>query len=190
MLQAKAPLITRHDYQEMPQGPPYYQVIEGDLIMSPSPNYYHQSISGRIYLILMRFLERKPLGEACIAPLDVFLSEINVYQPDVIFISNQRRTIITERGIEGAPDLVVEVLSPGTARLDKGSKRKIYARTGVRELWLVDPEARLTQVYQLERNPETPVATYGETAVITTPLLPGLRIRSAEIFKSALRKKT
>jgi Uma2 family endonuclease len=188
MLQVKALPITRHDYEEMPAGPPYYQVIEGDLVMSPSPNIYHQAIAGRIYALLLQFLDKKPLGEVFVAPLDVFLSEINVYQPDVIFISNQRRSILTEHGLEGAPDLAVEVLSPSTARFDKGSKRKIYARTGVKELWLVDAEARLIHVYQLAKDAETPAATYGEKAVFTSPLLPGLRLKAASIFKSPLRK--
>src|ERR1039457_1279813 len=138
MLQAKALPITRHDYEEMPAGPPYYQVIEGDLVMSPSPNIYHQAIVSRRCTLLLQFLEKRPLGEAFVAPLDVFLSEINVYQADVVFVSNQRRSILTEHGLEGAPDLAVEVLSPSTARFDKRSKRKVYARTGVRELWLVD----------------------------------------------------
>lgn len=188
MLQAKALSITRHDYEEMPPGPPYYQVIEGDLVMSPSPNIHHQRIVGRIHWLLLQYLEKKPLGEVIVSPLDVFLSEINVYQPDVIFISNQRRSIVTDHGLEGAPDLAVEVLSPGTARFDKGSKRKIYARTGVRELWLVDPEAKLIHVYQLAKDAETPTATYDQKAVFSSPLLPGLRIKAASIFKSPLRK--
>jgi len=187
MLQTKAPQITRYDYEGMPQGPPYYQVIDGDLIMSPSPETYHQSIAGRIHFLILQFLEKKPIGEVFIAPLDVFLTDINIYQPDVVFVSNRRRSMITEHGIEGAPDLVVEILSPGTARFDKGSKRKIYGRTGVRELWLVDPVARLLQVYDLSRNPESPAMTHNEKAVFTTPLLPGLRLRASSIFKSPLR---
>ncbi len=171
----------------MPQGPPYYQVVEGDLIMSPSPETYHQSIAGRIYPIILRFLEGKPIGEVFIAPLDVFLTDVNIYQPDVVFISNRRRSMITEHGIEGAPDLVMEILSPGTARLDKGSKRKIYGRTGVKELWLVDPVARLIHVYDLSRNPDSPAVTHNEKGVFTTPLLPGLRFRASSIFKSPLR---
>ena len=188
MLQAKALPITRHDYEEMPAGPPYYQVIEGDLIMSPSPNIYHQAVVTRICAVLLRFLEENPLGEVLVAPLDVFLSDINVYQPDVIFISNQRRSILTERGLEGAPDLAVEVLSPGTARVDKGSKRKVYARTGVKELWLVDPDAKLIHVYELAKDAETPAATYDEKAVFGSSLLPGMRLKAASIFKSPLRK--
>jgi Uma2 family endonuclease len=189
MLQtSNAPAVTRYDYQEMPEGPPYYQVIEGDLVMWPAPDTFHQSIAGRIHGIIWQFLEKHPLGEVFIAPLDVFLTDVNVYQPDVIFISKKRRSIIGKHGIEGAPDLAVEVLSPGTGRFDKGSKRKIYARTGVRELWLVDPEARRIHIYQLARNAEVPAATYDDHATFTSPLLPGLRIKTASVFKSPLGK--
>src|SRR5436309_8842113 len=188
MLQAKAPPVTRHDYQEMPEGPPYFQVVEGELVMSPSPNMFHQDIAGRIYAMILQFLEKKPLGEVFISPLDVFLSDVNVFQPDVIFVSNARRSILTEHGIEGAPDLVVEILSPGTARYDKGSKRKIYARTGVKELWIVDPEAKRIHVYEVARNAEVPTATYDDRATFKSPLLPGLRIKAASIFRSPLRK--
>ena len=188
MLQAKTPLITRHDYQEMPEGPPYFQVIEGKLLMSPSPNTFHQDIAGNVYAILHSYLTRHPIGSAHIAPLDVYLSEINIFQPDVIFVSSARRSILTEHGIEGAPDLIVEILSPGTARYDKGSKRRIYAQTGVKELWIVDPELKSIQVYQLSRNAETPAVTQSTDAVFKSPLLPGLRIKTAGIFKSSLRK--
>ncbi len=188
MLQTKAPLITRHDYQEMPEGPPYFQVIQGNLVMSPSPNTFHQDIVANLCHILRQYLDKKPIGVVCVAPLDVYLSEVNVYQPDVIYISNPRRSILTERGIEGAPDFVVEILSPGTARYDKGSKRKIYARTGVKELWLVDPDVRSIEVYHLARNPETPVATHGANAVFKSPLLRGLKIKAAAIFKSSIPK--
>jgi Uma2 family endonuclease len=188
MLQTSTPLITRHDYEEMPEGPPYFQVIEGDLIMSPSPNTSHQDIAGRIYRLIGNFLEKHPLGETYMAPLDVFLGDVNVYQPDVLFVSNRHRSIITERGIEGAPDLVVETLSPATARYDKGFKRKIYARFGVQEYWLVDPKTLTVQIYLLGKNADTPLATHGDKATFTSSVLPGLRIKTAAIFKSRLRK--
>jgi Uma2 family endonuclease len=188
MLQTSAPLITRHDYQDMPEGSPYFQVIEGDLIMSPSPNTSHQIIARRIVVLIDTFLEKHPLGEVFMAPLDVFLGDVNVYQPDVFFVSERRRSIITEHGIEGAPDLVVETLSPATARYDKGSKRKIYARFGVKEFWLVDPDTRTIQVYLLAKNAETPVATHGEKATFESSVLPGLRVKTAAIFKSSLPK--
>jgi Uma2 family endonuclease len=188
MLHTKAPLITRHDYEEMPAGPPYFQVIEGELVMTPSPNLFHQDISGNIFTILRGYLVKHPIGSAHIAPLDVYLSDVNVYQPDVIFVSSARRSLLTEHGIEGAPDLVVEILSPATARYDKGSKRKIYARTGVKELWLIDPDLKSIQVYELAKNAETPAATHGADSVFKSPLFPGLKIKTAAIFKASIRK--
>ena len=186
MLAIKAPPITRYDYQEMPLGPPYYQVIEGDLVMSPSPNTFHQHIAGNIYRLLAHHLDDHPLGEVFVAPLDVYLTDTNVYQPDVVYVSKARRSIITEQGIEGAPDLVVEVLSPGTARYDQGSKRKVYSRCGVRELWIVHPQTKLLEVFNLALDADTPLVTYGENAQVTSPLLPDLKINTSAIFRSPL----
>jgi Uma2 family endonuclease len=168
-----AVLINRHDYQQMPEGPPYFQVIEGDLVRSPANTTFHQSISCTIAVLISNFLGRHRQGE--------------VYQPDVFFVSEQRRSIVTDHGIEGAPDLIVETLSPTTARYDKGSKRKIYARHGVREFWLVDPETRAIQVYLLGKDAETPVATHGDKAAFESVVLPGRRVKTAAIFKSSLR---
>lgn len=182
MLQAKVPQITRFDYQDMPDGPPYHQVVEGDLIKSPSPTLCHQRIAGRIFFLISTYLTKNRIGEAFIAPLDVFLTEVNIYQPDVAFVSNQRSSIIKAEGLEGAPNLVVEILSPGTARIDKGSKRKIYARTGVQELWLVDPDLKQVQVFELAADPDAPARTIQPEGVLTTKLLPGLRIRAAGVF--------
>ncbi len=183
MLQTSAPLITRYDYQAMREGPPYCQVIEGDLVMSPSPTTYHQRIIGRIFSIIHVFLQKHPVGEVFLAPLDVYLTETNVYQPDIVFLSNEHRSMITDQGIEGSPDWVIEILSPGTSAYDRGSKRKIYAKTGVHEMWLVHPETKQIQVFRLQDNPEIPLATHGETSVFSSKLLPGLKFRAATIFK-------
>ena len=172
MLRPKAPLITRADYEDLPEGPPHFQVIEGDLVISPSPATDHQIIAGRIYSTLLYHVDEHQLGEVFVAPLDVFLSDTNTYQPDVTFVSADRQSIITEQGIEGAPNLVVEVLSPSSAKYDKGAKRKIYARTGVQELWLVDPDAKSIQVFDLEKNPDTPAATHGAGAVFNRASFP------------------
>ena len=113
------------------------------------------------------------------------LSDVNVLQPDVIFVSNQRRKIITDHGIDGAPDFVAEILSPSSARYDKGSKRKIYARAGVKELWLVDPDAALIHVYWLAINADAPTATHSADAIFKSSLFPRLRIKASAIFKSS-----
>lgn len=184
MLQTSAPLVNRHDYEEMSEGPPYYQVIVGDLIMSPSPTPNHQDIVLEIAALIRNYLEKKPIGRVFVAPLDVFLDDYNIYQPDVIFISNERLDILTGKGVEGAPDLVVEILSPSTARLDKGAKRKKFAQTGVKELWLVAPETRTISIYLMDQDAEKPARTHGEKSVFESSLLPGLKFKAAVIFKN------
>ncbi|HYT59340.1 MAG TPA: Uma2 family endonuclease, partial [Haliangiales bacterium] len=98
--------MTVHDYRELPEGPPYSQLIEGDLVMSPSPDLFHQDILLSLARIIGNYLETNPLGKVAIAPSDVCLTDLNVYQPDFYFVSNARKSILTEQGAEGAPDLV------------------------------------------------------------------------------------
>lgn len=179
---AAAELLTVEDYRATPEGS-RYQLIEGDLIMAPAPNMFHQSIAGRVYRLLADFVERRSLGQVYFAPCDVFLSEHDVVQSDVLFVANANLGILQEDGVHGAPDLVIEVLSPATAQLDKKSKRRIYARAGVKELWLVDPLLLQVQLYDFARDPAKPVRLVEEEETIATPLLPGLTISVAEIFK-------
>jgi Uma2 family endonuclease len=177
---------TVHDYMRMPQGPPYYQLIDGELHMSPSPSWRHQDIAGNIYATIKGFLRKNDIGRVFIAPLDVCLTEINVFQPDVLYFSHERGKILGERCVEGAPDLVIEILSESTAHLDKGHKRKVYARTGVKELWFVDPDLREIETFQLKTSGDTPVATYSGKDKFRSPLLPGLKFSCSEIFGSQM----
>ncbi len=175
--------MTADDYRQMPETGPRYQLVEGRFHMSPAPNRYHQQIVGTIYHLMRRFLEDHPIGEVYVSPFDVYLTENDVYQPDVIFVSRSNSAILTAAGAEGPPDLAVEVLSKGTAFLDVGTKRSVYAQTGVKELWIVDPEAMNVQVYRLAVDANAPEATYDSQAQFSSHLLPGLVLRVAEIFK-------
>ena len=143
--------------------------------MAPSPSIPHQDIAGRLYRLIGNFLDTHPLGRVFIAPADVHLSDLNVYQPDVFFIRQDDRAIIEEHGIEGAPDLVVEILSKTTAKYDLGIKRTIYARTGVEEMWIIDPAKRTLALYRLAENADTPAATYRAKQRFSSTVLPGLR---------------
>lgn len=174
--------LTARDYRKLPEGPPYYQLIEGDLEMSPAPNRSHQRILRNISFILFEFLQRKPIGEFYFAPIDVFLTDLNVYQPDLVFISKSRSSILTEEGLAGAPELVVEVLSPKTAKLDKGVKREIYARAGVEELWIADPALQEVQVYHLTQSAEKPAGVYKARQSFLSQLFPNYKISVAKIF--------
>jgi Uma2 family endonuclease len=175
--------VNRHDYAALPEGGPRHQLVNGRLIMAPSPSDFHQDIAGTIYRIIASHLDEHPIGYARIAPLDVYLGEHDVYQPDVIFVSKARRSILQDHGIEGGPDLVVEVLSPTTRQLDEGTKRKVYAVSGVRELWLVDPESGQVRVFELKKNSSRPARTCSSPDSFTSALLPGLEISCQRIFR-------
>ncbi|MCL4537319.1 MAG: Uma2 family endonuclease [Nitrospirae bacterium] len=138
---------TYEDYEKLPEGAPY-QLVGGELIMTPSPMPYHQIISRNIGFELLKFNEQKKLGEVIFAPMDVYLSETETYQPDIIFISKERLNIIGEKKIEAAPDLVIEILSPATAYYDLRHKKHVYEKTGVKEYWIVDPMEKSIEVYE------------------------------------------
>lgn len=175
--------MTATDYRELPEGPPFSQLIEGDLIVSPSPDRFHQHILINLAVVIRTYLEKNPVGKLVIAPSDVRLTETDVYQPDLYFVSNERRSILTRQGTDGAPDLVVEILSTASARYDRGLKREIYARTGVTELWIVDPEARQFQIYHLAETPDEPTMTCAEGQPFSSRLFPGLVIDTARVFR-------
>lgn len=176
------PLLTVENYKILPETGPRYQLIEGDLYMAPAPNRYHQDISRNLEYILLDYLEENPIGKLYDAPFDVYLDEYNVFQPDIVFVTNARLTIFTEAGAEGAPDFVVEILSPKTARLDRDNKRRVYARTGVQELWIIAPEPQTIEVFFSGQNPAEPAAIYGAEARFTSPFFPGLYFKAAKIF--------
>ena len=175
--------LTVEDYRLLPEGGPRYQLIEGDLFMAPAPNRYHQDISRNITLLLGKYLEKHPIGKLYTAPFDVYFDDINVHQPDLVFVSNKNKSILTYAGAEGAPDFLVEILSPKTAELDKKPKRRVFARSGVNELWIIDPEAKVVRVYFLQKDAERPAATYSEKDTFSSPHFPGLKISGAKIFK-------
>ena len=183
MLKSTPRPLTAHDYRELPDGPPYSQLIEGELYMSPSPNWLHQQILTNLADILLHYLRKKRIGKVYFAPFDTYLTDLNVYQPDLLFISTARTSILSPEGVQGAPDFVVEILSPRTAKYDRGAKRDIYARTGVEELWIVDPELKTVQVYRFAESPDAPIATYNEKQKFTTSIFPGLMIPVADVFK-------
>ena len=135
---------TYADYQKLKEGEPY-QLINGMLVKSTSPTVNHQRIVKRIVRKL-QLLEEKGSGEMLHAPIDVHLSDTEVYQPDIVFVSARRLSIIGEKNISGAPDLVIEVLSPATAYYDLRHKRSIYEQHGVNEYWIVDPMEKTIEV--------------------------------------------
>lgn len=180
---AQTEQFTVADYRAMAEGPPYFQLIEGELIMAPSPSSFHQEIAANILLLLAGHVRKHSLGKVCIAPLDVYLSENSVVQPDVFFLATQSLPLLQPDGVHGAPDLVVEIVSPSSAALDKKRKRVIYAQCGVKELWLVDPVLEQIHRYDFATDVAKPVRIVDSEETFVTPLLPGLVVNAVEVFK-------
>ncbi len=138
---------TAKDYFKLPEGSPY-QLIEGELIMTPSPFTEHQAISRNLGMIIANHVRKNKLGYVYYAPIDVYLDNRNAYQPDIIFISNKNRDIIKKTGIDGSPDLVVEILSQSNAYYDKKVKKEVYERSGVTEYIIIDPKAKNINIFR------------------------------------------
>lgn len=151
--------------------------------MAPSPGRFHQDVLGNLHFILRRHLEKHPLGSIHLAPSDVQLTELNIFQPDLYYVSNAQSGILTDQGTRGAPDLVIEILSPKTAKLDRGIKREIYARSGVEEMWIVDPALKKILVYRFSTAVDVPVGTFGVRQKFESPLFPGLKIDPSRVFE-------
>ncbi len=175
--------MTVHDYLLLPDAGPRFQLIDGEFHMAPAPNTYHQVVSRNLQYLLMDFLEENPIGELFGAPFDVYLSDVDVFQPDLCVFSKEQLNYLNERGATSAPWLVVEILSASSVRLDRGPKREVYARCGTRELWLIDPDKREVAVYDLLRDAERPARILKETETLETPLFPRMRIALGRVFK-------
>ena len=135
-------------FQSLPEGT-LAQLINNQIYLSPSPSNSHQKVLMKISAQLFTHVEERKLGEVRVAPFDVFLNKKNAFQPDIIFIANTNLSNLEERGFFGAPDLVIEILSPATWRFDKEDKKEAYQRSGVKEYWMIDPADKRTEGFQL-----------------------------------------
>jgi Uma2 family endonuclease len=167
----------------MPDGGPRYQLIDGELHGNPTPGVFHQEIAWNLSQIFGRYLEDHPAGRFYLAPYDVYLSRHDVVQPDLLFIEHSRLHLRQDDGLHGAPDLAIEILSPSTALLDTKSKRALYARSGVKELWIVDPVRHQIHRYDFSRSATEPVRVLGEGETFGSPLLPGLTVDATAVFR-------
>jgi Uma2 family endonuclease len=172
---------TYEDYLKTPEDE-IYELIEGELLMTPSPIPKHQRISRELEFEILKFVKANDLGEVFYAPCDVYLDDENVIQPDILFISKERLNIIGEKNIQGAPDLVVEIISENTAYRDLVQKKKLYARFGVKEYWIVIPKEELIEVYILKDNTYMLYKTYSKDDTLESPYLKDLKIGLKSIF--------
>lgn len=174
---------TAGEFEQLPAGPPYYELINNHLVQEPSPEIPHQRSSLSLAKKLDDFVEQHQLGLVLEAPMDVELDDDNVFQPDILFISNARLGIIREgRKINGAPDLVVEILSTNK-KYDQEEKKSVYERHDVRELWLVDVKKKQVEVYEHVRKGFVLLqkAYVGDT--VRSKILPGFGVEAAYLFR-------
>lgn len=142
-------ILTYKDYEALPNDGRRYELHEGELSVTPAPAPKHQFISRNLFRPVDAHVSSRRLGEVLYAPIDVILSDITVIQPDLVYLDNSRLPHISSRGIEGPPTLVVQVLSPSTAQIDRTVHFQLFARHGIPFYWIVDPDARAIEAYVL-----------------------------------------
>ena len=179
-------LFTYDDYKTLPESGPRYQILDGDLLMTPAPNTVHQMISANLEFLLIQHIRETGNGFILDAPVDVILSDTDVVQPDIIYIRGKNRHRIKKAGIFGPPDLVIEILSLSTEAQDRGIKRKLYARYDVEELWLIDPVEKIVEIYSLQENAEVPMTTVRVNELIQSCVLSGFNVTLSEIFPNQI----
>ena len=175
------PRLTYQDYANL-EGDERYELLDGELILVGSPNTDHQTASMKIGYRMFSFVEENDLGWFFHAPFDVLFTDTDVVQPDLLFISKDREHIITPANIQGAPDLIVEILSPSSSRRDWRDKRELYASHGVKEYWIVDPTNRIVWVLLLRDGVLVEQGAYGEGDNVTSTMLEGFSVSLDEIF--------
>ena len=176
------PKITFEEFRQFPIDGKRYELVRGEVHVTPSPATRHQAIVQNLAMVLGPYVIKNSLGEVYTAPLDVRLSRDTALQPDLIFIANARAGIILENWIEGAPDLVVEVSSPSTATYDRATKLPVYAESGVSEYWLVDSHAKTVEVLKLEGKKYFVDATLAGDRILTSNLFPGWQLPLHDLF--------
>ena len=181
MLTAEKQKATYDDYALLPEGAKY-QLIDGEIIEMPTPIVAHQNAVLNLAFEFEKLNRAKKLGRVIVAPMDVFLDIHNTFQPDVMFISNERASIIGTDIVRGAPDLVVEVLSPSTAYYDLRKKMPTYFKYGVKECWIIDVSERAVERYALMNDEPMRISKSTGNQRITTPVLPDLTLSAEEIF--------
>src|SRR5713226_200939 len=172
-------ILTYDDYAALPDDGRRYELYEGELIVTPAPRTRHQVVIGNLHMLMAEHVRHHGLGEVFLSPIDVILSRISVVQADLVYVETARLGIVTERAIEGAPTLVVEVLSPSTDARDRGVKQALYARYGVPYYWIVDSAARTVEARRLGGESYEAVARLDETAPTALPPLTDLSLDPA-----------
>ena len=173
---------TYKDYSALPDDGHRYEIVDGVLYIAPSPNEWHQATAGRLFRYLSTYIEDAGLGRVYIAPFDVELGPKTVVQPDVLVILNVNRNKITFSHINGVPDLIVEVSSPGTVGYDREKKQRAYAHAGVPEYWIADPWSRTVEVLTLEEGVYRSLGVFEGKAILPSQVVPDFLVHIEQFF--------
>ena len=168
--------LTYEDYVDLPDDGRRYEILDGELEVSPAPAPKHQAVSRNLLWILHGHVQERRLGSVYCAPIDVILADTSIVQPDLVFIAATRESIVSGRGIEGPPDLAVEILSPWSVRRDRVAKAALYARYGIRHYWVADPDARVLEVYETEGAEYRLVGRHEGAVKVCTKTFPDLEL--------------
>ena len=169
-------ILTYKYYEALPADGRRYELHEGELSVTPAPSPRHQRILGNLNEILRHHVKSCGVGEVLFAPIDCILDETTVVQPDLVYLDTTRLGLVSDRGIEGPPTLVAEILSPATTLIDRSAKRQLYARHGVPYYWIVDPEARTIEVYSLAEGGYQLSVRAAGAEVVSLPPFPNLAL--------------
>jgi Uma2 family endonuclease len=178
--------LTYDDFVLFPDDGKRHEIIDGEHYVTPSPRPRHQIILGNLHLAIASWLEANPIGRVYLSPLDVVMSDVDIVEPDLLYISNARAaSVLTEINVRGIPELLVEIASPGTRKRDDGIKRRLYQRAGVTEYWIVDPEVARIRVYRREGDAFARAIELSREhdTMLTSPVLPGLELPLARVFR-------
>jgi Uma2 family endonuclease len=185
-MKAAYPRVSFADLERWPEDGRRYELYDGEVYEVPSPLPLHQIVSARLHLTLADYV-RDHGGIVLYAPLDIVFTEYDVVQPDLLLFTRERQHLINPRKVTRVqPDLAIEILSPGTAGNDRGRKMRLLARHGVREVWLVDPDAVTVEIYALTGDQFVLAGMWNRSECVHSPLLPGLSFAPADLLTSTL----
>ena len=176
-------VLTYADFAALPADGKRYELHEGEISITASPRPRHQQVVGNLYLIMAEHVRRLGLGEVYLSPIDVILADVTVLEPDLIYLDPTRLGLVSDRGVEGPPTLVIEVLSPSTAFNDRGVKRQLCARYGVPNYWIVDADARVIETYRLSGETYEPGPRLEGATAAALPPLPDLILDPVAVWR-------
>jgi Uma2 family endonuclease len=175
-------ILTYEDYAALPDDGRRYELHEGELSVTPAPGVRHQEILFKLAALLIPHVEAHGLGRMFIAPLDCIITDVTVVEPDLVYVDNSRTGLVSERAIEGAPTLAVEIISPSTGHIDRRRKMALYAKHGVTFYWIVDPVAGTIDAHRLDVGAYRLEARLEGPEPRALPPFPDLRLDPATIW--------